>query len=261
MTLAARPISQKPRVHDTVVRDLALRILGGAVQPGETLPNEQALQQEFGISRSALREAVRVLSAKGLVAVRPRVGTAVRPRDAWNRLDADILAWSMALAPDLDFIHALMEARQLFEPAAAAFAARRASAPDLARIEAAFAGMRAALPHDIAACCGADVAFHTAIIQGSHNAVLRQLIGTIGAALESVFRLSTEASRPSYRRTLLAHERVLDRIRGRDPAAARAAMEQLLEVAASDLAPLLAGRRDRRASPEPIAWMRELGEA
>lgn len=191
-----------------------------------------------------------MLSAKGLVAARPRVGTAVRPRDDWNLLDADMLVWSTALAPDLDFIQALMEARQLFEPAAAAFAARRTSAPDLARIEAAFAGMRAALPHDIGACCRADVAFHTAIIEGSHNAVLRQLIGTIGAALESVFRLSTEGSRPSYRRTLAAHERVLDRIRGRDPAAARAAMAVLLEVAASDLAPLLAGRRDRRASPE-----------
>ena len=247
MTKSTRAALQKPRVHNGLVRDLALRILGGQVKPGDTLPTEQALQAEFGISRSALREAVRVLSAKGLVAVRPRVGTAVRPQDDWNRLDPEMLEWSMAIAPDLDFVRSLMEARGLFEPAAAEFAARRASAWEVADIERAYFGMRDSLPHDISACCAADVAFHRAIMQASHNAVLQQLIGTIEAALGNVFRLTT-TNGASHERTLSAHEQVLDCIRVRDAEGARSAMASLLEVAASDLAPLLGTASQERTS-------------
>lgn len=238
MTAPTRAALQRPRVHGGLVRDLALRILSGAVKPGDTLPTEQALQDEFGISRSTLREAVRVLSAKGLVAVRPRVGTAVRPRADWNRLDPEMLEWSMAIAPDLDFVRSLMEARGLFEPAAAEFAARRASAREVADIEAAYLAMRDSLPHDIPACCAADVAFHRAIMQASHNAVLQQLIGTIEAALGNVFRLTT-TNGASHERTLSAHYQVLDCIRLRDAEGARSAMAGLLEVAAGDLQPLL----------------------
>lgn len=247
MTEPVRAMLQKPRVHNGLVRELALRILGGKVKPGDMLPTEQALQDEFGISRSALREAVRVLSAKGLVAVRPRVGTTVRPQEDWNRLDTAMLEWSMAIAPDLDFVRSLMEARGLFEPAAAEFAARRASAQEVADIEAAYFGMRDLLPHDIPACCAADVAFHRAIMQASHNAVLHQLIGTIEAALGNVFRLTT-TNGASHERTLSAHEQVLDCIRLRDPKGARAGMVSLLEVAARDLASLL-GTASREPKP------------
>ena len=247
MSDAAKATLQKPRVHSGLVRDLALRILGGQVKPGELLPTEPALQIEFGISRSALREAVRVLSAKGLVAVRPRIGTSVRRPEDWNRLDPEMLEWSMAIAPDLDFVRSLMEARGLFEPAAAEFAAQRATTREVADIEAAYFAMRDSLPHDVAACCVADLAFHTAIMQASHNAVLQQLIGTIEAALGNVFRLTT-MNGLSHARTLSAHAHVLDCIRLRNPAGARSAMIGLLEVAANDLAPLL---DTATASPAP----------
>ena len=236
---ALKPAQPKPRVHDGVVRDLALRILGGAAGPGETLPTEAALQAEFRISRSALREAVRVLSAKGLVDVRPRTGTTVRDRQDWNRLDPDVLEWSLAIAPDLEFVRSLLEARRLFEPAAAEFAAQRASAQDVASIEAAYLGMRHSLPHDIEACCAADVAFHSAVLRASRNVVLQQLIGTIGTALGNVFRLSTQLA-ASHDMALSAHAVVLDCIRLRDAAGAKAAMLGLLDVASRDLAPLLA---------------------
>lgn len=234
----ARPLA-KPRVHGGVVRELALRILGGAVRAGQTLPTEAALQAEFGISRSALREAIRVLSAKGLVDVRPRTGTTVRERQDWNRLDPEVLEWSLAIAPDLEFVRSLLEARRLFEPAAAEFAAQRASAQDLQRIEAGYFGMRDALPHDIDACCEADVAFHAAVLRASHNVVLQQLVGTMGAALGNVFRLSAQLA-ASHDRTLSAHEVVLDCIRLRDAGGARTAMLGLLDVASADLGPLLA---------------------
>ncbi len=237
-----KPALSKPRVHGGVVREIALRILGGAVRPGQTLPTEAALQAEFGISRGALREAIRVLSAKGLVDVRPRTGTTVRDRGEWNRLDPEVLEWSLAIAPDLDFVRSLLEARQLFEPAAAAFAAQRASAREVACIEAAYLGMRRSLPRDLDACCEADVAFHAAVLRASHNVVLQQLIGTIGAALGNVFRLSTQLA-ASHDKALSAHAVVLDCVRMRDAAGARAAMVGLLEVASTDLEPLLrAGR-------------------
>ncbi len=234
----ARPGLQKPRVHGGVVRQMALRILGGAVSPGQTLPTESALQAEFAISRSALREAIRVLHAKGLVDVRPRIGTVVRDPADWNRLDPDMLEWSLSTPPDADFVRSLIEARHLFEPAAAELAARRATAQDLMRIETAYFGMRDSLPHDVDACCVADVAFHAAVLRASHNVVLQQLVGTMGAALGNIFRLSTQIA-ASHDRSLSAHAVVLDCIRLRDPAGARSAMLGLLEVAATDLAPFL----------------------
>ena len=233
-----QPLRSKPRVHRGVVRDLALRILGGAVRPGQTLPTEGVLQAEFGISRSALREAIRVLSAKGLVDVRPRAGTTVRDSQNWNRLDPEVLEWSLATAPDLDFVRSLLEARRLFEPAAAEFAALRASAADLECIEAGYLGMCRSLPHDIEGCCKADVAFHAAVLRASHNVVLQQLVGTISAALGNVFRLSTQLA-ASHDAALSSHAVVLDCIRLRDAAGAKAAMLGLLRVAWADLAPLL----------------------
>jgi GntR family galactonate operon transcriptional repressor len=230
----------KPRVHGGIVREIALRILSGTVRPGATLPTEPELQAEFGISRSALREAMRVLSAKGLVQVRPRTGTVVRGTQEWNRLDPEVLEWSLATAPDLAFVRSLLEARRVFEPAAAEFAALRASAQDLARIETAYLGMKSSLPHDVETCCRADVAFHAAILRASGNVVLQQLVGTMGAALGNVFRLSTQLAE-SHERALSAHATVLDCIRLRDAAGARAAMLGLLQVASDDLAPLLAG--------------------
>jgi GntR family transcriptional regulator, galactonate operon transcriptional repressor len=230
----------KPRVHDGVVRDIALRILSGTVRPGQALPTEAELQAEYAISRSALREAIRVLSAKGLMDVSPRIGTVVREPENWNRLDPDVLEWSLAITPDLKFVRSLLEARRIFEPAAAELAAERASAQDVGLIEAAYLGMAASLPHAIDACCQADVAFHAAVLRASHNVVLQQLVSTMEAALGNVFRLSTQLA-VSHERALSAHATVLECIRVRDAAGARAAMEMLLRVAFDDLGPLITG--------------------
>ncbi|MBX6322868.1 MAG: FadR family transcriptional regulator [Rhodospirillaceae bacterium] len=221
-------------VHGTVVRELARRILGGVFTPGTALPNEAELCAELKVSRSTLREAIRVLAAKGLVESRPRTGTRVREREDWDRLDPDLLQWAGELEPDIDFVAGLIEARRIIEPAAAEFAARRASARDLAAIEEAFEGMAAALPHDIEAYCRSDLAFHSAILKASRNPVLAHLSGIIGAALMSAFRLTTEHAR-SYQRTLQVHADVLDAIRLRDTAQARETMLRLITVAADDL--------------------------
>jgi GntR family galactonate operon transcriptional repressor len=228
----------KPRVHGSVVRKIALRILRGDYPPGQTLPNETALQAEFGISRGALREAIRALAAKGLVATRSRTGTEVRDAAVWNRLDADVLEWSLAAKPDLDFVRSLLEARRIFEPAAAELAALRSSAQEVALIERAYLGMKHNLPHDLEASCLADVEFHSRVLEASHNIVLQQLIGAISTALGHVFRLSSRLAE-SHEKGLSAHFEVLECIRLRDAPGAREAMLRLISVAVEELAPLL----------------------
>lgn len=246
MSVPATP--SRPRVHGNVVRALAERILRGEFRPGDTLPNESALQVEFGVSRTALREAVRVLVAKGLLVSRPRIGTQVRAHATWNRLDAEVLAWSFAVAPDLDFVHSLLEARRAIEPAAAELAASRAEPEEIACIASAYQEMARSMPDDLDTCCAADVAFHVGILEASHNIVFRQLSGTISAALGNVFRLSTRLAR-NYALTLASHEEVLEAIRRGQPEAARAAMLTLLGTAADDLAPLLAARPGAAVAP------------
>lgn len=231
----------RPRVHDEVVRRLALEILKGAWHPGERLPSEAELGSRFRVSRTALREAIRFLSAKGLIEARPRLGMTVRERDAWNLLDPDLLAWQAergGFEPRL--IASLIEARRVIEPAAAGLAAARATAADLAQIETAYLAMARSLPADLDACCAADLDFHAQILKATHNLVFRQLIGIMGAALGAAMRLSTELSQ-AYETTLHVHRDVLEAIRIRDPAAAEALIRALLDLAQHDLAPVMVG--------------------
>jgi GntR family transcriptional regulator, galactonate operon transcriptional repressor len=226
-------------VHRDVVRRLGLGILEGTWPPGGRLPNEADLCARFQVSRTALREAVRFLAAKGLIEARPRLGMVVRARDSWNLLDPQLLAWQREWGTfDPDLVRSLLEARRVVEPAAAAMAAERTTAADLARLEAALLGMVRNLPGDLDACCKADLAFHREILAASRNLVFAQLAGTIGAALEASFRISTELSR-SYERTIEAHRDVLEAIRLRDRPAAEARMRALIDVAQADLEPAL----------------------
>jgi len=224
------------RIHDSVVRTLGAWVLGGRYAPGEILPREEDIAASLGVSRTSVREAVKVLSAKGLLETRPRVGVRVRGRDDWRLLDPAVLSWHPDLTRDPDLVAGLIEARRIIEPAAAELAARRGSAADLAGIEAAYLGMVAAIPHDLAACCEADVAFHAGVIAASRNVVLKGLVGTIEAALRAVFSVTNQLM-TTQSHALAAHGEVVERIRFRDAAGARLAMQRLLDLAAEDLSP------------------------
>lgn len=228
-------------IRDRVTSGLAMRILSGHYPQGTWLPTEAELGAEFGVSRTALREATRTLAAKGLIVTRQRAGTRVKRSEDWNRLDTDILAWMGAVKPDLDFVKGLTEARQIIEPAAAALAARRASAQNLAVIEEAYEAMCAAELTDLDACARADVRFHVGILKASRNPVLANLGHVIGAALMNAFRLTTSASL-NYRKTLAAHGEVLEAIRMRRADDASLRMEALLGMATEDLLRISEGR-------------------
>lgn len=224
------------RVHGEIVRQLGAMILGGRFPPGEALPREDLLAVEFAVSRTSLREAVKVLSAKGLLEARPRTGVRVRPRGDWNLLDPAVLSWHPDLTGDRDLMRSLVETRRVIEPPAAGMAATRASAAELARIEAACLGIEAAYPADPLAGIDADVAFHRAVIDASANIVLARLAGAIEAALRAVFAAT---SRMMDAEGVAAHREVLERIRLRDAPGATDAMHRLIDIAAADLDPLL----------------------
>ncbi|MCW6507848.1 FadR/GntR family transcriptional regulator [Lichenifustis flavocetrariae] len=222
------------RVHDSLVNVLGRQILGGTYKPGEMLPREEELGAMLGVSRTSLREAVKVLSAKGLVEARRRVGVRVRGREDWSLLDPAVLSWHPGIQDDEELMAGLIEARRIFEPAAAELAARRAQGSDLAAIEAAFAAMSAAVPEDFDGYCKADLAFHRSVIAASHNVVLRSLAGLMEAALNASFTI-TNTFMERQARALAVHGRVLETIRMRDTAGARTAMGRLLDLAAEDL--------------------------
>jgi GntR family galactonate operon transcriptional repressor len=221
------------RVHGSVVRTLGAWVLEGRYKPGEALPREDELAERFGVSRTSIREAVKVLSAKGLLEARPRTGVRVRDRDQWRLLDPHVLAWHPDLSRDPNLIASLLEARRVIEPAAAEFAARRRTDVELARIETAYLGMERAIPHDLEGCCVADLAFHRSMITASHNVVLSSLVGTMETALKASFLL-TGSVMANQAKTLSVHKSVLDAIRIRDTAGARTSMNRLLDVAAED---------------------------
>lgn len=222
------------RIHGQIVGTLARDVLGGALAPGEALPNEDLLAARFEVSRSSIREAVKTLAAKGLIESRQRVGARIRPRADWHMLDPDLLAWHPDILHDGPLMAGLLEVRRIIEPAAAELAAARATPDDLATIAVSLDAMAEAAPHDLEACCEADLAFHGGIIAASRNVVLDGLVATIAAALRASLR-ATNSITADQARSVAAHRAVLDALRRRDGAGARAAMNAVLDNTEHDL--------------------------
>jgi GntR family transcriptional regulator, galactonate operon transcriptional repressor len=220
-------------VHGRVMELLAQRILGGALAPDALLPREAELAQQLGASRTAVREALKVLAAKGLVESRQRRGTTVRQSRFWNLLDPDLLAWHTAAGASPALTTHLVELRRMIEPPSARLAAERHGEAELAVLADAAAAMRASL-HDPAAYNRADLAFHRAVFAASGNPFLDRLGTMVTQVLEVSFHLQQRSGLP-FGTGLVLHERVLDAIRGRDAAAAERAMLEIIEAARLEL--------------------------
>lgn len=158
-------------LHARIAHEIGRRIASGRIAEGELLPRESELQEEFAAGRQAVREALKVLGAKGMILARRRAGTFVRPRSSWNLLDPDVLAWHPPHALPERVLRDLVELRRLIEPSAAALAAERASSEDMERIEAALVRMREGLdePQNF---YRADIEFHMAIFAASGNSLV-----------------------------------------------------------------------------------------
>jgi DNA-binding FadR family transcriptional regulator len=212
-------------LHGQVVNELGRRVVSGAYPAGAVLPNEEQLCQELQVSRTALREAVKVLAAKGLLEARPRIGTRGRVRDQWNLLDPDILAWRCATGADAEFLRHLTELREIIEPAAASLAANSRTPEQLAAIAAALQDMRRAPA--IAQWVEADLAFHTAILRATNNPLLMPLAAIIGSALESLLGV-TARSAGDFKRALPDHQKVFEAIESGDAQSALHRMAGML---------------------------------
>jgi DNA-binding FadR family transcriptional regulator len=191
------------------------------------------------VSRSAYREAIQVLTAKGLVESRTKAGTRVQPRSRWNLLDPDVLAWAFSGEPDLDFIRHLFELRSIVEPAAARLAATRRTRSDLTDLNAALSAMRR---HTLATEAGqiADRDFHHALLRATQNDALVTLSASIGAAVSWTTRFK-QRTKALPRDPIPDHARVVDAVAAEDATAAESAMRHLIDLAFSDTRASLLG--------------------
>ncbi len=233
----ARTPARTPRIHQAIATKLGTAILAGDYLPGASLDGEIEQSLALGVSRTAYREAMRILVAKGLIESRPRAGTRITPRYRWNLLDPDILAWMFTGKPDEGFVRDLFELRGILEPAAAALAARRRTA---AHIETMASALHIMAKHGLATADGqdADHLFHRTVLEASGNDALASLSSSVGAAVRWTTHFKQRASKHP-RDPLPEHAAVHAAITAGDAAQASEAMALLLQLALEDMAAAL----------------------
>jgi len=216
--------------HDQIAALLGMELLKGLYPPGTNMPPEPELIARFHVSRTVIREVMKTLSAKGFVISKTRVGTRVRESVYWNYFDADVLAWRVRLGFDDEFMHGLVEVRRALEPAAAALAAQRRSAQDIARLRECLEHMGRG-GHTRQSFAEADLDFHLVIGGATGNPMMRSVAGVIDTALVASFMYSSPVDDPlDYQTTVGAHSAIVEAIEAGDPAAAAEAMRQVIDI-------------------------------
>jgi DNA-binding FadR family transcriptional regulator len=223
-----QPPPARKSMHARIVRNLGMRIVGAEFKPGDRLPAEAVLLAQYEVSRPVLREAVRVLVAKGLVLSRQRAGAIVRPRNEWHLLDPDVLYWLIQSQPSQQFVDTLLTVRRVFEPAIAALAARVASEQALQDIAEAYSGMEAASTPD--ELLEPDLAFHRRIAEATGNDLLAYIGNMLSLALRESIKLSSKHPN-THALSLPRHRAILTALMNRDPLGAQqATLVQLAET-------------------------------
>lgn len=217
-------------LHGQMVEEIGARIVHGHYKPGAALYAD-ALEGEFEVSKTVVREALRVLAAKGLVETRQKRGTVVRPRSEWGLLDSDVLRWQGGNQPDFDFLENLAEVRAIIEPASARLAAQRRTEVDLTKLQEALDAMVAANADTIAV---ADVRFHRAVLAAAHNELLSQMDVVLATGLQLKDEFVHHSHGPSD--SIPAHRALLGAIQAGDADLAGNTVEALLAQASKDLA-------------------------
>ena len=188
-------------------------------------PTEAELAREHGVSRSVTREAVKMLTAKGLLTARPRKGTTVQPGSSWNLFDADVLRWLLERKFSLELLRQFSELRIAIEPAAAALAAKAADAAAVAAIRAGYERMEAA-EAGADDSLDADIAFHIAVLNGSANPFYMQFRDVVTTALQTSIRFTNRFQGRTA--SLPAHHAVLAAIAAGNAEGAHIAMRQII---------------------------------
>ena len=220
-------------LHMLLAQKLAHEIISGQRLPGDVLPTELDMSISLAISRTAVREAMRILSAKGLVEPRPKRGTCVTEKADWNLLDPDVIGWMFADTPEDRLVRNLFELRLIIEPAAASLAALRRTVTHLADMSYALEVMdRTTLFTE--AGRQADKDFHATLLAAADNDQLASLNASIGAsvALSTRYKIEQDVLGPN---PVLAHRVVYEAIERGDAAEARWCMESLIRQAMKDI--------------------------
>lgn len=228
-----------------IVEELGHAVVTGAYGDRDTFPIEAELCKQFGASRTVLREAVKMLTAKGLLSARPRQGTWVEPEARWNLLDPDVLRWLLERKFSLELLADFAEMRLAIEPMAAMLAARNATPAALAKMHDAIERMQAAARGEEDPLTS-DIAFHVSVLHATGNRFYAQLAELINTALRFSIRFTNQTKGVALA-DVGVHRKVFDAIEAHDPRRARAAMETIIRES-MDLIDAVRQKPKRRAT-------------
>jgi DNA-binding FadR family transcriptional regulator len=227
-------VKQYRTMHQQVVDELGRRIVNGRLEPDRSLPVEDTLAAELGVSRGVLREAVKALAAKGMLRARPRTGTRVLPPEHWNHLDHDVLRWQQARDPR-QLLRETVELRRAVEPEAARLAARRARPGHIRAMFEALAAMESAAERpELGEYVEADIAFHRALLDASGNRLFGSLGRAVDVALEHSFAVSSRTP-GAVEASLPTHRALAEAVQGGRPAEASAAILAIIAAAEDEI--------------------------
>lgn len=224
-----------------MAQELGKSIICGEYNNSE-LPTEAELCDKFGVSRSAVREAVKMLSAKGLITSKPRQGIRVQPQQEWNIFDPDLLSWSLDSNPSMRVLKEFLQMRIAIEPEASALAARYATTEQIDAIEAALERMRNA-KENTKEDLEADIAFHVSILFASNNRFYIRLRDFIQTALR-VSISHTSPMKGNHEGIVEDHAKVFNAIKNRNPERAKHSMLLLIDEALNFIEQELAAQTD-----------------
>src|SRR4051794_6798316 len=240
--------SRRPgRLASVVVEELVHAIVSGKLGEGEILPTEPTLCEEFGFSRTVIREALKLLEERGLLRVEQGRGTTVQPRNAWNLLDPVVLQIALEHDHDMSLLDNLMTVRRVLEREMAHAAATRLTDADLAELLATIDGMEAAYD-DYGRFRSFDLAFHTIMMKASGNEVGLTIVRAIHRHGGVRPPLATAASRAELGETVAAHRAIYDALAARDAGLAADLISSHIDAAWAERKQQPRRRNGRRTS-------------
>jgi len=223
--------NKRYKLYEFVVEDLGLKIIKGEYKPGDTLPNEEMLSRELDVSRGVLREATKVLVKKGLIRLKPKIGTQIQPQRQWNLFDPDVLVWKFEAGDKMKFLENIIEVRRIIESEAAKLAAERAGEEEVSLIRSSYDKMVRFLDdkdgYSYEEYSKLDIKFHTSILEACRNELFSQIGYTIRQALITA-RQSDKKDIKAQKETLPLHLDIVNAIENHKPEEAYSATQALV---------------------------------